>query len=125
MRARTVGEEADAAQQVPVRDTGRGDDHLTRGEVLGAEDALVVLDPCLSQLVDLPARRRPELRLQLTAEAAERGGREHSLPGTADPDGEVVVRAADRRGDGSGHVAVLDELDPRARVADLLDQVVV
>src|SRR5437773_6169084 len=53
VRAGAVGEEADAAQQVPVRDAGRGDDHLARCEILGTEDALVVLDPGLPQLVDL------------------------------------------------------------------------
>ena len=69
--------------------------------------------------------RRPELRLQLAAEAAERRGGQHRLPRAADPDREVVVRAADRRGDRGGDVAVLDQLDPRAGGADLLDQVVV
>src|SRR4051795_5992922 len=125
MRSRAVGEKADAAQQVAVRDAGRSDDHLAGREILGTEDALVVEDPGLAQLVDLPAGGGPELRLQLAAQAAQRGGREYGLPRAADPDREMVVRAADRRGDRRGHVAVLDELDPRARVADLLDQVVV
>src|SRR5436190_7334470 len=125
VRARAVGEEANAAQQVSIRDAGRSDDHLARREILGAEDALVVEDPGLPQLVDLPAGGGPELRLELAAQAAQRGGREYGLPSAADPDREMVVRAADRRGDRRGHVAVLDELDSRARVADLLDQVVV
>ena len=77
------------------------------------------------QLVDLPAGGGPELGLQLAAETAEGSRREHRLPGAADPDREVVVRAADRGGDRGGDVAVLDELDSRAGVADLLDQVVV
>ena len=71
------------------------------------------------------AGRRPELSLHLAAEAAQRGGGQHRLPRAADPDREVVVRAADRRRDRRGHVAVLDQLDARAGVADLLDQVVV
>jgi hypothetical protein len=37
----------------------------------------------------------------------------------------VVVGAPERRRDRRGHVAVLDQLDARPRVADLLDQVVV
>src|SRR5204863_2306041 len=60
----------------------------------------------------------------LAAEAAEGGRREDRLPRAADADREVVVRAADRGGDRGRDVAVLDELDPRSRVADLLDQVV-
>src|SRR4029077_13161809 len=86
MRPRAVGEEADAAQEVAVRDAGRGDDHLSRSEILGAKDALVVLDPGRSQFLDLPARRRPELGLQLAAEAPQRGGGQYGLPGAADAD---------------------------------------
>src|SRR4029077_5461942 len=63
-----VGEEPDATQEVSVRDPRGGDDHLARREVLGAEDALVVLDPGLAQLVDLAAGGGPELRLQLASE---------------------------------------------------------
>ena len=81
--------------------------------------------PCSRAASISRARRRPELRLHLAAEAAERGRGEHGLPRAADADREVVVRAADRGGDRRGHVAVLDQLDAGAGVADLLDQVVV
>src|SRR5437868_9122297 len=65
VRAGAVGEEANAAQEVAVRDAGRRDDDLARCEILGPEDALVVLDAGFAQLVDLAPRGRPELRLQL------------------------------------------------------------
>src|SRR5207253_8403115 len=125
VRARAVGEVADAAQQFAVGNPGGRDDRLARREVVDREDALRVVDSVLAELVDLAPRRRPELPLQLAAEAAKRGGCEHGLAGAADPDREVVVRAADRSGDRRGHVAVLDELDARAGVADLLDQIMV
>src|SRR5581483_2903849 len=83
------------------------------------------LDAVLARALDLPPRRRPELRLHLAAEAAERSGTEDRLARPADPDREVVVRAADRAGDGGGDRAVLDQLDPGTGGADLLDQVVV
>src|SRR5260221_46520 len=86
MRACAVGEVAHAAQEVAVRHPGRGDDHVAGSEVLGPEHAAVVVDSELAQLVDLAPRRRPELRLQLAAEAAQRGGREYRLPRTADAD---------------------------------------
>src|SRR5581483_10537058 len=124
VRPRAVREEAHAVQQVAVGDARGGDDDLARREILGAEHAPVVIDAALPQLVDLSPRRRPELRLQLTAEAAQRGSREHGLPRAADADGEMVVRPADGGRDRGGHVAVLDELDARACRADLLDQVV-
>jgi hypothetical protein len=47
------------------------------------------------------------------------------LARAADADREMVVRSADRGGDGRRHVAILDELDAGARRPDLLDQVVV
>ena len=39
MRARRVGEEADAAQQVAIRHAGRDDDHLAGRELLEREGA--------------------------------------------------------------------------------------
>ena len=125
MRARAVGEEAHAAQEVAVRDAGRGDDHLAGRQLLGLEDLVDVVDPVLLRLLDLAARRRPELRLELAAEAAERGGGEDCLARAADPDRDVVVRAAHGGRHRRGHVAVLDQLDAGAGGADLLDQVVV
>src|SRR5207302_551565 len=119
VRARGVGEVADAAQQLAARDAGRGDDHLLRREVVDREDALDVVDPMLVRVVDLVSPRRPELRLKLAAEAAERRRGEHRLARASDPDRQVVVRPADRGGDRSEHVAVLDQLDARAGGADL------
>ena len=125
MRAGAVGEEAHAPQEVAVRDAGRGDDHLARGELVGLEDLVEVVDPVLLRLLDLVARGRPELRLELAAEAAEGGRGEHGLARAADADREVVVRAAHGGRDRRGHVAVLDQLDAGAGGPDLLDQVVV
>src|SRR4051794_23896959 len=90
---RGVGEVADAAEQLAVRDARRGDDRLLWGEVVDREDAFDVVDAVGLRVLDLGAARRPELGLELAAEAAERGGREHRLAGATDPDREVVVRA--------------------------------
>src|SRR5262245_12075464 len=125
MRARAVRVERDAAQQVAVRDAGRGHDAVAGGELVGPEDPVDVLDPGLARRLDLAAPRRPELRLELPAEAAERGGGEQRLARPADPDRDVVVRAANRGRDRRRHRPVLDQLDPDARRAQLLDEVVV
>src|SRR3954447_18593393 len=124
MRPCRVGEEAHATQEVTVRHARGGDDYLTRRQVVGREDLLDVVEAVLSRLLDLASRHRPQLRLHLAAEAAERSGGHHGLPGAADADRKVVVRAADHRRDRRGHVSVLDQLDPGAGGADLLDQVV-
>src|ERR671910_2375428 len=125
VRPGTVRPEADAPEKIAVRDPGGADDRLLRAEVFGREHALDVLDPLLARLVDLAARHGQELSLELAAQTAQRGGRQHRLPRAADADRQVIVRAPDGGGDGSGDVAVLDQLDPSAGGADLLDQVVV
>src|SRR5204863_7014750 len=52
-----VREEADAAQEVAVRDAGRGDDHLAGRELLGREDASRIVDAELEGLLDFAAGR--------------------------------------------------------------------
>src|SRR5215210_4984588 len=47
VRTGAVREEADAAEEVAVRDAGRHHDHLAGREVLGSEDAVDVLDAVL------------------------------------------------------------------------------
>src|SRR5438477_5816828 len=91
MRARRVRQEADAVEQVAVRDAGCRNDHLLRREVVDREHPLGVVDAVRARFLDLGPTRRPELRLQLAAEAAERSGGEHRLPRAADPDREVIV----------------------------------
>ena len=125
MGPRAVGEEAHAAQEVTVRNPRRDDDDVSGREVFDREHATRILDPRSVRLLDLAARRRPQLRLQLAAEAAQRRRGHDRLPRAADSDREVVVRAADRGGDRRGHVSVLDQLDACAGGADLLDQIVV
>src|SRR5207253_4127390 len=73
VRASRISEEANSAKQVAVRDAGRGDNHLAGREVVEREDLLEVADSVFARLFDLGSRRRPELRLELTAEAAEGG----------------------------------------------------
>src|SRR5918996_6158096 len=69
--ARAVGQVADAAQEVAVRDARGGDDHLAGRELVGGEDLVDVGDPVLGRLLDLGAGRRPKLRLELAAQAPE------------------------------------------------------
>src|SRR5439155_9188769 len=44
VRPGRIGEEADPAEQVTVRDAGRRDDHLTGGKVVDGEDLFMVID---------------------------------------------------------------------------------
>src|SRR3954471_2538895 len=83
---RGVGEVADAAQELAVRDAGGDDDHLLGREVVDREDPVHVLDAVRAGVLDLRAAGRPELGLELAAEAAQRRGREDGLPRAADAD---------------------------------------
>src|SRR5262249_56329359 len=100
-------------------------DAIALDQLLRHEDTRGIVDSELARLLDLAPGCRPQLRLHLAAETAE-GSRGHDrLARPADPDGEVVIRAADRRGDRGSDSPVLDQLDAGARGADVLDQVVV
>jgi hypothetical protein len=68
---------------------------------------------------------RPEPPLQRTAHALERAGGDDPLRGAADAHQQVDAGALAGRRDRPGDVAVGDELDPGARLADLADQRVV
>src|SRR5690606_38821803 len=121
VRAGTVLEELDAAQQVAVGDAGGAeDDHLTRGQVLGAVDA-VHRTALLLEAPALLVVARPEAPVDLAAEALQRGRRQHALRGAADAHHGVHVGAAHRRRQRRDHVAVADQLDARARLAHLAD----
>src|SRR5207247_6413526 len=55
MSAGAVGEIANAAQEVAVRDPGGGDDDLVRRQIVDREDLLDVVDPLLLCALDLAA----------------------------------------------------------------------
>ena len=63
--------------------------------------------------------------LDLAAEAAQRRRGEHALGRAADAHDGVHAGARDRARDRGRQVAVADQLDPRARRADLVDQLLV
>jgi hypothetical protein len=123
--ARGIREETHAAQQVAVRDARCDDDHFPRRQLFRVEHSRRIVDPGLAGLFDLAAGGRPQLRLQFAAETPERRGGHHGLAGSADPHRQVVVGAADRGGNRRRHRPVLNQLDPCAGGADLLDQIVV
>ena len=81
--------------------------------------------PCSPASAISVRAERPELALHLAAQAAQRRGGDDALHRSADPDREVVVRSADRGADRGDDVAVVDQLDAGAGLADLGDQVVV
>ena len=125
VRACAVGQEADAAREVAVETPVAAKMMFPRTRSSRRKTRSTSSTPKTAGPAGSPGgpwARAP--RLQLAAEAAQRSRREHRLSGSPDPDREVVVRAADCRGDRRRHRPVLDELDPRSRAPELLDQVV-
>ena len=90
-----------------------------RDQVAGVQDAVEVVargERLLALLVVLG----PQPALERAAHARDRRRRDDPLGGAADPEQQVDVALVARRGDRAGDVAVGDEADAGARVADLL-----
>ena len=67
----------------------------------------------------------PQPALDLAAHALERGGGDDALGGAADAEEDVGAGLGPAGRDGAGDVAVGDEADAGARLADLVDELVV
>src|SRR2546430_2527866 len=72
LRPGAVGHVAHAAQEVAAGDAGRDHGLVAADEVIDAEDATDVIDPVVGCAVDLGAAHRPQLALDLAAQAAQR-----------------------------------------------------
>src|SRR5262249_46816979 len=81
---RAVRMDGAAAEEAAVRAPRRAHDPPTVREPLGREPPARLPDPGRVRLLDSPARRRPQLGLQLTAETPERRGGHHCLARSAD-----------------------------------------
>src|SRR4029079_10670476 len=108
-------EVADAVQQVAVGHAGRREDQLLAGrEVLGRVDAaLVAVAPRLAASV-LLGRAVAEPRLDLAAQALQRGRGQDAFRRATDAHDRVDAGARDGAADRRRQVAVGDELDPGA-----------
>src|SRR5918999_720542 len=116
----------DPLEGLARRHTGRGEAHVVApDQVVQGELALGVVEAVLDELLDLRALRRPHPGLHLPAEALQDGRGEDALRRTADPDDGVELGIVQSHGDGGGQVPLGPDVDARAGVADLLDQVLV
>src|ERR671917_56630 len=76
-------------------------------ELVGVED-LVEGPTGVQDVLALLVALRAEAALDLPSEALEGGGRDHALRRAADAKEDVGAGVGPARGDGAGHVAVLD-----------------
>src|SRR4029453_1993721 len=106
-----------------VGDPGRREDErVARRELLRVIDALLVAVAHRRATRPLLVAAIPESRLDLAAEAAQRGSGQHAFRRAADPHHRVDAGALDRAADRGRQVAIADQLDPRSGRTDLLDQ---
>src|SRR5688500_1202990 len=125
-RPRAVAEEADAAHQRAVGDTGRREhDPLGGREVLRLVNPLEVGDPHRPAPLFVLRLAHYEPREDFTVEAAHRRRGEHAFGGAAGPHYRVDTGADDRRRNAGGQVAVANQPDTRARGSDLFNQLLV
>ena len=114
-----------AVEERAVRHAGRGDeDVLARDEIVRVQDGRRV-EPGVEQRLALVVVARPEPSLDAAADALERRGRDDAFRRAADAVEHVDARARLRRGDRRRDVAVADQADARAGLAQLRDQLVV
>ena len=100
-------------------------DVLAACEILGAVDPVLVFDPHLFRPRALFVVAEFQAPDDLAADAFEGRRREDALRCPAAAHDRVQVRARDRHLERGDDVAVLDEVDPRAGLADVLDQLLV
>src|SRR5213076_2173350 len=121
-----AAEETHAVHEGAVGDARRDEEDVRPGgEILLSVDALQVRDAHLPHALLLPGLGGHQAGEHAAVQAAERGGGEHALGGAADPHHGVDVGAAHGRRDAGGEVAVADQLDARAGLADVGDQLLV
>ena len=113
-----------AAQQLAVGDAGGDEEDVTAHEVVDVQHAVEVV-PGVEGLLPLVVVLRPELALQRTAHALERAGGDDPLRRATDAQEQVDAGALPGGGDRAGDVAVGDELDAGAGLADLVDELLV
>src|ERR1051326_2640566 len=103
-----------AVEQVSVGDSGRREeDVLTRHEVVRRQHAVEVV-AAVDRALTLVVVARPQLPLDLAAEALERARGRDALRGTTDPVEQIHAVTTATGDDRTGHVAVGDEPDPGA-----------
>src|SRR4051794_16696107 len=124
-RADAAAEEADAAQEVAVGDASGAEDDVVAGGELGRVVNLVAVDVAHRlEAFLLPFFQRLEAALHASVQAAHRGGGEYALGRAAYAHRGVDAGPAHGGGDAGGEIAVGDQLDARARFADLRDEIV-
>ena len=121
LRRRAGGVEAHAAHEVAVGHAGgREEAVLARDEILGREHALEVVAR-VARVLRLVVVARPQASEHRAADAADGGGREHALGRAADAPQQVDARVGHGREQRARDVAVGDQADARAGVADARD----
>src|SRR6266478_5252666 len=122
---RSALEEADALEEVAAGHPGRGEDHRPLRHLLERVDLVRVGDPHLARALDLFLVAEGQPALHVAAAATHRGRGDHPFRRAADAHQDVDAGLHEAGGDRGGHVAVPDQLDPRAAGADLGDQLLV
>src|SRR4051794_187212 len=125
VRVRAARAVADAVEQLAVcHARGDEEDVVAAHELLGGQHPAEVVTG-VDGAAALRVVLRPELALDHTTEALDGAGGDDAFGCPTDAEQEVDAGAVTGGHDGARDVAVGDELDSGARVADLLDQVAV
>ena len=125
LRRAAAAEESHAPQQVAVGDAGGAEEHVLAGdEVLGGQHPGQIV-AAIEGLRAFLGIRRGELGLNRAAHAADRGGGDDALGGSADACEHVGARFGSARRNRARDIAVGDQPDARTGLAGVGDQLVV
>src|SRR2546421_3327308 len=125
-RADSVAEEPDTLHQRPFRDAGGGeDDVVARREIPRLVDLLEIGDAHGAAALLMLRLADDQAREDLAVEAAHCRRGQHALGRAARPHQRVDARASRGSGDAGRQVAVADEADARADLADVGNQLLV
>ena len=125
-RADAVAKEPHASHQRAVGDAGRDERDGVAGGQLGRRiDALEVGDAHRAAALFVLRLGDDQPGVDLAAEAAHRGGRQHAFGRAARAHHRVHARSFHGGGNARRQIAVADQPDARARRADVRDQLFV
>src|SRR5699024_6827694 len=125
LRRRATGAVVRAAQQIPVGDPRRAEEHVVAtDQIVGGQYAIDIVSG-RDDLLPFSVVLGPEFRLEFATEALHRTRCDDSLRSAPDTEQHVDTGRAAGSGDGARHIAVGDEPDPGPRLTYLFHQLVV
>ncbi|MNC36578.1 hypothetical protein D3C75_851070 [compost metagenome] len=118
-----LADEADAAEELTGGDAGRGEDHIAGADhILHRQHAGRVVDTHQQAALYLKRPLGQQSSLQFSAQAFQCSGGQHTFRCSAGAHVQIDIAVRQCRRDGSGHIAMAEQLDAYSHPAQGADQ---